>query len=157
MTMISRFTRVWTKPIKHSCPIKCEFELVTQIEPISFSEDKKTVKEYKEIESYNVRKTKWKDYIKSFDLGSPSEQVMNHLQKGTPLVTAHTLPYGDYTPESLKKGAEIRNLLNSNGITLDQIESYLKSEKSGSTKVVEESKAVDEAKSAENSSEGGAK
>lgn len=137
--MISRFTRKWEKPILHSCPDKVSFELVTQIEPISFNEDKKTVKEYKEIEFYNVKKSKWKDYIKSFDVGSPSEQIMNHLTKGTPLITAHTLPYGDYTPESMQKGQQISAILKEKGISLEQLEEYLNSSKKSVEEVAKDS------------------
>ena len=118
--MITRYNRKWEKPEKKSCPIKEEYELIKVIEPISFNEDK-TIKEYREIESYKVKKTKWSDFIASFDLGSVSEQVLNHLQKGTPLITAHTLPDGDYTKESIMKGAEIKQVLDSKGITLDML------------------------------------
>lgn len=126
--MITRFNRKWVKPVKVSEPIKYEYELVTIIEPISFNEDK-TIKEYKEVSKYVCKKSKWKDFIKSFDLGSPSEQVMNHLTKGTPLVTAHTLPYGDYRSDNLLKGAEIIREMTSKGITLEMIEASLKAEK----------------------------
>ena len=51
---------------------------------------------------------------------------MNHLTRGTPLITAHTLPEGDYRSQSLLKGAEISNFLNSNGITLEMLEQYIK-------------------------------
>lgn len=138
MNMISRFNRKWTPPVKICCPDKLEYELVTIIEPISFNDDKKTIKEYKEIQKYVVRKTKWKDFIKSFDLGSPSEQVLNHIYKGTPLVTAHTLPAGDYRSETLLKSAEIVREMNSKGITLEMLEEALK----GSSASVESSKDV---------------
>lgn len=125
--MITRYNRKWSKPIEVSTPYKEEYELITLIEPISYNEDK-TVKEYKEISKYVVKKSLWEDYIKSFDIGSIQEQVMNHISKGTPLITAHTLPAGDYTPESLLKGAEIVRQMNAQGVTLEMIESALKSQ-----------------------------
>lgn len=115
-----RINNSWTKPVLISCPIKEDYELVKIIEPVSFNEDK-TIKEYKERYIYKVTKTKWSDFIKSFDLGTISEQVMNHLTKGTPLVTAHTLPAGDYTSSSLEKGAAIKKEMAEKGITLDMI------------------------------------
>lgn len=115
----------WVAPVKVSTPIKEEYELVTIIEPISFNEDK-TIKEYKEITKWKCKNSKWSDFIKSFDIGSIQEQVMNHLTKGTPLITAHTLPAGDYTQASLLKGAEIVREMNSKGITLEMIEEALK-------------------------------
>lgn len=124
MTMTTRYNRKWTPPEHVSCPIKEEYELVVSIEPISFNQDK-TVKEYKEISKYVVKKSKWADFIKSYDLGSPSEQVISHLTKGTPLVTAHTLPAGDYTPQSLLKGAEIVREMKAKGVTLEMIEQAL--------------------------------
>ena len=136
--MISRFSRKWTPPITQSCPIRSEFELVTKIQPLSFNEDK-SVKEYTEEDIWIVHKSKWSDYIKSFDIGSPSEQVIDHLTKGTPLITAHTLPYGDYT--NLNKGAEIVAEMRKKGITLEMIESALKAEKE---KSVEEVKPVED-------------
>lgn len=146
MNMISRYNRKWVKPKHKSCPVKEEYELVTIIEPISFNEDK-TIKEYKEITKYVCKKSKWRDYIKSFDIGSPSEQIMNHLQKGTPLVTAHTLPAGDYTQKNLLKSAEIVREMQAKGITLDMIESALKSsENGGSVKTTGENPTPEEGK-----------
>ena len=89
--MTSRFNWVWTAPVLQSTPIKIDYEAKSKIIPISFNDDK-SVKEYVEETIFVEKKSKWKDYIKSFDLGSPSEQVISHLTKGTPLVTAHTLP-----------------------------------------------------------------
>lgn len=123
--MTTRYNYKWKKPLEKSSPIKEEYELITQIEPISYNEDK-TIKEYKEKTIYVVKKSLWSDFIKSYDIGSISEQIMNHLTKGTPLITAHTLPSGDYTPESLLKGAEIVREMQSKGITLDMIEEALK-------------------------------
>ena len=127
--MISRFSRKWTPPIIQSCPIRVECELVTKIHPLSFNDDK-SVKEYTEEDIWITKKSKWSDYIKSFDIGSPSEQVIEHLTKGTPLITAHTLPYGDYT--NLNKGAEIVAEMRKKGITLEMIENALKAEKDNS-------------------------
>lgn len=124
MNMTTRYNRKWTAPEIKSCPFKEEYQLITLIEPISYNEDK-TVKEYKEISKYVVKKSKWADFIKSYDLGSPSEQVLNHLSKGTPLITAHTLPPGDYTPQSLLKGAEIVREMKAKGVTLEMIEQAL--------------------------------
>lgn len=118
--MITRYNYEWKKPERVSSPIKEDYELIKIIEPISFNDDK-TIKEYKENDSYKLKKSKWCDFIKSFDLGSVSDQVFNHLKKGTPLVTAHTLPSGDYTSESLLKGAEIKREMSSKGITLEMI------------------------------------
>ena len=124
--MITRYNFKWTKPVKKSTPIKVEFEYISLIDPISFNDDK-SVKEYKLVERYVKHESYWKDFIKSFDLGSISEQVLNHITKGTPLVTAHTLPAGDYTPDSLKKGVEIVREMREKGITLDMISEALKS------------------------------
>ena len=131
--MITRYNFKWTMPKKKSCPVKIEYEYITLIEPISFNEDK-TIKEYKEVGKYVEHKSLWKDYIKSFDLGSISDQVINHITKGTPLVTAHTLPAGDYTKDSVLKGAEIVREMRAKGITLDMIESALKQTVEGTPK-----------------------
>lgn len=128
MNMTTRYNRKWSAPEIKSSPFKEEYQLITLIEPISFNEDK-TVKEYKEISKYVVKKSKWTDFIKSYDLGSPSEQVISHLTKGTPLITAHTLPAGDYTPQSLLKGAEIVREMKAKGVTLEMIEQALASPK----------------------------
>lgn len=137
--MTTRYNWKWSAPVKKSEPIKEEWELVTIIEPISFNEDK-TIKEYKEVQKYVCHKTKWHDFIKSFDIGSPSEQVMNHLEKGTPLITAHTLPDGDYTKENLLKGAAIKREMESQGITLDMIVEAVK--RANEEKKVDESEVV---------------
>lgn len=118
--MITRYSYKWKKPEKKAEPIKKEYEYIKVIEPISFNEDK-SVKEYKEREEYILHETLWADFINSFDIGSVSEQIINHLTKGTPLVTAHVLPDGDYTSQSLLKGAEVKREMDSKGITLDMI------------------------------------
>lgn len=123
--MISRYSYKWVEPIKRCTPIKIDYELCTKIVPVSFNDDK-SVKEYVEKEFYIERKSKWSDYIKSFDIGSPSEQVLNHLTKGTPLVTTHTLPHADFT--QLSKGAEALKFLRDKGITLDMLDRALREE-----------------------------
>lgn len=124
--MSSRFNWVWEAPPLQESPIKVDVTIKTKINPISFNEDK-SVKEYTEENIYVEKKSKWSDYIKSFDIGSPSEQIISHLTKGTPLVTAHTLPYGDYTQANLLKGADIVRQMKASGITLEMIESVLAS------------------------------
>jgi len=130
--MITRYNYKWSAPEEKSSPVKLDYELVTLIEPISFNEDK-TVKEYREVSKYVIKKSLWADFIKSYDLGTVSDQVMNHITKGTPLVTSSTLPPGDYTPSSLLKGAEIIREMRSKGITLEMLEEAL----TASKKVVE--------------------
>ena len=122
--MKARYNFVWSAPKEISTPLKVEYDYISQIEPISFNDDK-TVKEYKEKCFFVEKKSLWKDYIKSFDLGSISDQVINHITRGTPLVTSHTLPPGDYSKENLLKGAEVVRELQSKGITLDMLEKYL--------------------------------
>lgn len=134
--MTTRYNYKWVAPEKKSEPIKIDYELVKRIKPISFNEDK-SVKEYVEEEIYVEKKTKWADFIKSFNIGSISEQVMNHLTKGTPLITGHTLPAGDYTPSSLLKGAEIKREMESKGITLEMIYEALTKQVASSVKVQE--------------------
>lgn len=146
MNLTTRYNRKWSKPAPKSSPVKFEYELVTIIEPVSYNDDK-TIKEYKEISKYVIKKSKWSDYIKSFDLGSPSEQILNHLTKGTPLVTGHTLPAGDYTRQNLLKQAEILREMKSKGITLEMLESALKSsENAGSVNVTAEASAEEGSK-----------
>lgn len=78
-----------------------------------------SVDNYVEEFIWKKEKCSWADFIKSYDIGSIQEQVMNHLTKGTPLVTAHTLPAGDYT--QLEKGAQIKREMAEKGITIDMI------------------------------------
>lgn len=78
-----------------------------------------SVDKYVEENYWKEEKGSWKEFMKSYDLGSPSEQVKDHIKKGTPLVTAHTLPYGDYT--TLEKGAEIKREMSEKGITLEMV------------------------------------
>lgn len=129
--MIARYNRVWVAPPKKATPYKIEYEFIEKIVPISFNEDK-SIKEYTKEEKYIEKKTKWKDYIRSFDLGSPSEQMLSHINKGTPLITGHTLPHADYT--QLERGAEIVKLMKSKGITLEMLESALASQEANKVK-----------------------
>ena len=125
--MITRYNRKWKKPEKKSCPEFVEYELIEQVKPLSYQDEAKTiVKEFETITIYKEKKRNWSDFIKSYDIGSVSEQVISHIKKGTPLITGHTLPPGDYTPESLKKGADIIRAMAENGITLEMLEEAYK-------------------------------
>lgn len=143
--MITRYNYKWQKPVIISEPIKEDYELVRIIEPVSFNEDK-SIKEYKERFEYVVKQTKWADFIKSFDIGSISEQVMNHLTKGTPLVTGHTLPHGDYTPEAIEKGAKLKRELESKGITFDMLVSAYKEAQKSIDEPISENKESEDVK-----------
>ena len=135
--MTTRYNYKWVAPEKKSDPIKRDYELIKIIEPVSFNDDGKTIKEYVEREEYVCHESLWSDFIKSFDLGSVSEQVINHLTKGTPLVTGHVLPDGDYTPESLLKGAAVKREMESKGITIDMLVAAFKEAQSQSEPVKE--------------------
>lgn len=78
-----------------------------------------SVDKYEETSEFVEEKSSWSEFIGSYNLGSIQEQVMDHITKGTPLVTAHTLPAGDYT--KLEKGAEIKREMQEKGITVDMI------------------------------------
>lgn len=99
------------------------FTLEKRIKVLSTNKDG-SVDKYVEESFWKEEKSSWGEYIKSFDLGSVQEQVINHLTKGTPLVTAHVLPPADYT--KLEKGAEIKREMAEKGITIDQIVSAVK-------------------------------
>lgn len=121
--MISRFNYV--KPKKRDSSKDDEFEnyeYVKRIRVISTNKDG-SVDKYVEECVWTSEKSSWKDFIKSYDLGSVSKQVMDHLSKGTPLVTAHTLPPADYT--KIGKGAEIKREMEQKGITLDMVKQAL--------------------------------
>ena len=94
------------------------FKLIKQLKVLSTNKDG-SVDKYIEKSVWKKEKSSWKDFIKSYSIGSVSEQVIDHLTKGTPLVTAHTLPSGDYT--SIGKGAEIKHEMAEKGITLDMV------------------------------------
>ena len=94
------------------------FSYEKKIIPLSKNEDG-SIDKYTEECFWKEEKSSWSEYIRSFDIGSVQEQVMSHLTKGTPLVTAHTLPAADYT--QLEKGAKIKRELDEKGITLEMI------------------------------------
>ena len=117
--MISRFN--YKPMVKRDSSKDDEFStftLVKQLKVLSTNKDG-SVDKYVEKSVWKEEKSKWSDFIKSYDLGSVSEQVINHLTKGTPLVTAHTLPAGDYT--TIGKGAQIKHEMAEKGITLEMI------------------------------------
>lgn len=93
-----------------------------------------SVDNYVEEEIWKKEKCLWSEFIKSYDFGSVQEQVIDHLTKGTPLVTAHTLPSGDYT--RLQKGAEIKKEMVEKGITLEMLIDALKSQSSSGNEEV---------------------
>lgn len=64
-------------------------------------------------------KNSWKEFMKSFDLGTVSDQMLSHLSKGTPLVTTHVLPPADYT--KIGKGAEIKREMAEKGVSLEMV------------------------------------
>lgn len=78
-----------------------------------------SVDKFVEKNFWKEEKSSWSKYVESFNLGSVQEQVMDHLTKGTPLVTAHTLPAADYT--KLEKGAEIKREMSEKGISLEML------------------------------------
>lgn len=92
--------------------------------PLSKNEDG-SIDKYEEQTFWKEEKSSWSEYIKSFDLGSVSKQVLDHIEKGTPLITAHTLPAGDYT--QLEKGASIKREMAEKGITLEMLVEAFKS------------------------------
>ena len=105
-----------------------KWELVKRIRVLSTNKDG-SVDKYEEEEVWKKEKCSWKEFIDSFDIGPISKQVMDHLTKGTPLITAHTLPAGDYT--NLSKGAEIKREMQAKGITLDMIAEVLAAKQNG--------------------------
>lgn len=117
--MITRFNYVkpQTRDSSHDDEFKT-YEYKTRIKVLSTHKDG-SVDKYIEESYFEEESSSWSDYINSFNLGSVSEQVMNHLSKGTPLVTAHVLPSADYT--KLEKGAEIKREMTEKGISFDMI------------------------------------
>lgn len=119
MNMITRFNY---QPVpkrdssKDDVFYKCSYE--KKIRVLSTQKDG-SVDKYTEEHFWKKEKCSWQDFIKSYNLGSVCQQVMDHLTKGTPLVTAHTLPAGDYT--QIEKGAEIKREMAEKGLTLDMI------------------------------------
>lgn len=141
--MITRYNYKWVKPVRISDSIKEDYELIKKIVPVSFNEDK-SVKEYTEEISYKCTRSKWSDFVKSFDIGSVSDQVMSHLTKGTPLITAHTLPAGDYTHDAILKAAEFKRKLDESGLTIDELVSILNKKSDSSSIAVNDSDKKDE-------------
>lgn len=98
-----------------------------------------SVDKYVEEGYWEEERSSWSDFINSYDLGSVSEQVLSHIEKGTPLVTAHTLPPADYT--KLEKGAEIKREMSQKGISFDQLVDAVTSamvDKAKASEVIEE-------------------
>lgn len=143
--MISRFNY---KPIKkRDSSHDDEFSTFTyekELEVVSYKEDKKTIDKYREKSFWKKEKNSWSEFIKSYDLGSVQEQVMNHLTKGTPLVTAHVLPPADYT--KLEKGAEIKREMMEKGVSLEMVVAAIKEALQPKEEKVEQQQAVEGAK-----------
>ena len=115
-----------------------KYEYKKRMRVLSTNQDG-SVDKYVEECYWEEEKSSWSDFINSYDLGSVQEQVMSHIEKGTPLVTAHTLPPADYT--KLEKGAEIKREMSEKGITIDQLLDAITSamaEKAKAQEVVEE-------------------
>ena len=117
--MNSRFNY---KPIKKRDSSKddefSKFDYVKKMRVISTQKDG-SVDKYEEEGFFKEEKSSWSEFINSYNLGSVSEQVLDHISKGTPLVTAHTLPSADYT--QLEKGARIKREMAEKGITFDSL------------------------------------
>lgn len=119
MNMITRFNYVLPEPRDASQDdVFYKWSLEKKIRVLNTQKDG-SVDNYVEEEFWKKEKCSWRDFIESYNLGSVQEQVMNHLTKGTPLVTAHTLPAGDYT--KLEKGAEINREMKEKGITIEML------------------------------------
>lgn len=115
-----------------------KYEYKKRMKVLSTNKDG-SVDKYVEEGYWDEERSSWSDFINSYDLGSVSQQVLSHLEKGTPLVTAHTLPPADYT--KLEKGAEIKKEMAVKGITIDQLVDAITSamaEKAKASEVVEE-------------------
>lgn len=137
--MITRFNYVPVAPRDTSHDDEFyKYSYEKRIKAISNNKDG-SVKDYVEEFFWKKEKSSWKDFIESYDLGSTSKQVIDHLTKGTPLITAHTLPSGDYT--QLEKGAEIKREMAEKGITLDMLVQALK--EANSVAEVKEEKKVE--------------
>ena len=78
-----------------------------------------SVDKFVEKSFWKEKKSSWSEYVQSFNIGTVQEQVMDHLTKGTPLVTAHVLPSADYT--KIEKGAEIKREMSEKGISLEML------------------------------------
>lgn len=115
-----------------------KYEYKQRMKVLSTNKDG-SVDKYVEEGYWQEEKSSWSDFINSYDLGSVQEQVMSHIEKGTPLITAHTLPPADYT--KLEKGAEIKREMSEKGISIDQLVDAITSamaEKAKASEVVEE-------------------
>lgn len=133
--MITRFKYVPVKPRDTSSDdIFYKYSYEKKIKVLTKNDDG-SVKDYVEEHFWKKEKNSWKEFIDSYDIGSVEEQVINHLTKGTPLVTAHTLPAGDY--RNLEKGAEIKREMAQKGITLEMLVNAINEEmsKKAETKV----------------------
>lgn len=139
--MNSRFNYLFIKKRDRSKDDEfSSFKLIKKINVLSTAKDG-SVEKYIETSAWKEEKSSWKDFIKSYDLGSVSDQVINHLTRGTPLITAHVLPSGDYS--SIGLGAEVVKEMQSKGITLDMIVQAINESvqvKAQETKVVKEVK-----------------
>lgn len=100
-----------------------KWEYKKRIKVLSTNKDG-SVGDYVEENFWDKEKCSWSDFINSYDTRSIQEQVMDHLTKGTPLTTAHTLPSADYT--QLEKGAEIKREMTEKGITIEMLVQALK-------------------------------
>lgn len=148
--MITRFNYVKVNPRDSSTDdIFFKFSYVKRIKVLSTNKDG-SVDKYVEQSFWKKEKCSWKDFIASYDLGSVSEQVINHISKGTPLVTAHTLPAGDYT--QIEKGAQIKREMAEKGVTLEMLtQAFIEANKKAS-----ETSVSKEDTSASKEAEGGA-
>lgn len=137
LTMVTRFNY---KPVEKRDSSKDDcfslWKYQKKIHVLSKNEDG-SVDKYTEESFWKEEKSSWSDYMKSFRIGSVQEQVMNHIKKGTPLITAHTLPNMDYT--KLQLGAEVKKELEEKGLTVDMI----------AQSIYEKMKAEEEAKKKE--------
>lgn len=103
--------------------VRIIWKYVKKIKVLSTQKDG-SVDNYVEEGVWVKEKDSWSEFIKSFSLGSVSDQMINHVNNGTPLVTAHTLPAGDYT--KLEKGAEIKREMAEKGITYEMLVQAIK-------------------------------
>lgn len=117
--MITRFNYVLPTPRDNSYDdVRFIWTLKKKIRVLNTQKDG-SVDNYVEEDIWVKEEDSWSEFINSFDLGSVQEQVMNHLTKGTPLLTGHTLPAGDYT--KIEKGAEIKREMAEKGITMEML------------------------------------
>ncbi|QCS36322.1 hypothetical protein [Capybara microvirus Cap1_SP_244] len=109
------------KLVEISSPIKEDYEIEDKI--VCVNKDNEV---YKHETIFKKKVSKWADYIESFSIGTPQDQVSALKFHGRPLMTSDTLPHGDYsdmhkTIENIKK---IKNVgINNNNI--DDVEKLL--------------------------------